>query len=44
MPEQQVVLITGAAQGIGRHIARTFALQGDRLALADINSLDLVDQ
>ena len=42
MPEQQVVLITGAAQGIGRHIARTFALQGDRLALADINSLDLV--
>lgn len=42
MPEQQVVLITGAAQGIGRHIARTFALQGDKLALADINSLDLV--
>ena len=42
MPEQQVVLITGAAQGIGRHIARTFALQGDSLALADVNSLDLV--
>lgn len=42
MPEQQVVLITGAAQGIGRHIARTFARQGDRIALADINSLDLV--
>ena len=41
MAEQQVVLITGAAQGIGRHIARTFALNGDRLALADINSLDL---
>ena len=42
MPEKQVVLITGAAQGIGRHIARTFALQGDSLVLADIGSLDLV--
>ena len=42
MQEKQVVLITGAARGIGRHIARTFALQGDNLALADIGSLDLV--
>jgi 3-oxoacyl-[acyl-carrier protein] reductase len=40
--KQQVVLITGAARGIGRHIARTFALKGDSLALADIGSTDLV--
>ena len=39
--EQQVVLITGAARGIGRHVARTFALEGAQLALADIDSLDL---
>jgi gluconate 5-dehydrogenase len=36
----QVVLITGAAQGIGRYIAGTFAAAGARLAVADVQPLD----
>ena len=39
MMQGSVVLITGAARGVGRHIARTFAQQGASLALADIDVL-----
>ena len=42
MMQGSVVLNTGAARGVGRHIARTFAQQGARLALADIDNLDVV--
>ncbi|MCK4510025.1 MAG: SDR family NAD(P)-dependent oxidoreductase, partial [Desulfuromonadales bacterium] len=33
----QVVVITGAGQGIGAAIAQRFADQGARLALVDVN-------
>jgi NAD(P)-dependent dehydrogenase (short-subunit alcohol dehydrogenase family) len=36
----EVVLITGAARGIGRYIAGTFAEAGARLAIADVLPLD----
>ncbi len=36
----QVVLITGAARGIGRYIAGTFAGAGAQLAIADVLPLD----
>ena len=42
MLEGQVVLITGAARGIGRYIAKTFADAGAKLAVADIRPLDTV--
>lgn len=42
MDPESVVVITGAARGIGRHIAHTFAQEGVRLALADIEPLDRV--
>ena len=42
MMQQKVVLITGAARGIGRYIAGTFAKEGVRLAVGDIESLDAV--
>jgi NAD(P)-dependent dehydrogenase (short-subunit alcohol dehydrogenase family) len=35
---QKVILITGAASGIGAAISRVFAREGAHLALADINS------
>jgi 3-oxoacyl-[acyl-carrier protein] reductase len=38
----KVVLVTGAAQGVGRYIAHSFAKEGARLAVADIGSLDKV--
>lgn len=38
--QNQVVIITGAAKGIGRQIALSFARNGARLALADIEPLD----
>src|SRR5436309_13479192 len=36
----QVVVITGAHRGHGRSIANTFAKEGSKLALIDLNSLD----
>src|SRR4051794_40934346 len=38
----EVVLITGAAKGIGRFMAGTFARAGARLALADVQPLHTV--
>ena len=38
--EDQVVLITGAATGIGRACALTFAGEGARLLIADVNEAD----
>jgi NAD(P)-dependent dehydrogenase (short-subunit alcohol dehydrogenase family) len=35
--KQQVAIITGAAQGIGRNIAARFAAEGARVVIADIN-------
>ena len=42
MMQSQVILVTGAARGIGRYIAGTFAKEGARLAVCDIESLDTV--
>lgn len=42
MLEQQVVVVTGASMGIGRHIAHSFAHERAKLALVDIASLDKV--
>ena len=36
----EVVIVTGAARGIGRWVARTFAEAGARLAIADVLPLD----
>ncbi|HEY3110081.1 MAG TPA: SDR family oxidoreductase, partial [Chloroflexota bacterium] len=36
-PAPRVILITGAANGIGRALARRLAVSGDRLALADLD-------
>src|SRR5438067_408176 len=35
--EGKVVLITGAAQGLGKACARAFATRGAKVALADLN-------
>jgi 3-oxoacyl-[acyl-carrier protein] reductase len=40
MVQDQVVLVTGAARGIGRYIAHTFAQAGARLVVADIRPLN----
>lgn len=37
MLREKVVVVTGSARGIGRYIAKTFAAEGGRLALADID-------
>ena len=42
MKTGDVVVITGAAKGIGRYAARTLAKEGARLALTDIAALDTV--
>lgn len=39
---EQVVIVTGAASGIGRATARRFAEEGARLVLADLNTDGLV--
>jgi NAD(P)-dependent dehydrogenase (short-subunit alcohol dehydrogenase family) len=38
----KVVVITGAAQGVGRYVARSFAAEGARLVIADVASMDTV--
>lgn len=38
----KVVVITGGAQGVGRYVARTFAAEGAKLAIADIAPLETV--
>jgi len=35
--KQKVAIITGAGQGIGRHIALRFAAEGARVVIADVN-------
>ena len=42
MMERKVVVVTGAAMGIGRHIAHSFAQERAKLVLVDIASLDKV--
>ncbi len=43
MPVQgKVVVITGGAQGVGRYVARTFAYEGARIAVADIAPMDTI--
>ena len=42
MLQNQVVVVTGAARGIGRYIAHTFGRAGANLVVADIDSLDNV--
>jgi 3-oxoacyl-[acyl-carrier protein] reductase len=42
MLRDKVVLITGAARGIGRYNAKLFAAAGARVAVADMRNLDLV--
>ncbi len=42
MLESKVVVVTGAAMGIGRHVARSFAEARSRLALVDIVPLEQV--
>src|SRR5687767_2208031 len=44
MMQNQVVVVTGAARGIGRYIAHTFAEAGANLVVADIDSLDNVSR
>jgi len=38
----KVVVVTGAAQGVGRYVARTFAAEGARLVIADVASMETV--
>ena len=35
--KSKVVVVTGAASGIGREIARTFWVDGAKVAIADLN-------
>lgn len=41
MIRDKVVIITGAAMGIGRYIARTFAQEGAKLVIADIDETSM---
>ena len=40
--EDKVVIITGASQGVGRYVARTFAAAKAKVAVADIASMETV--
>lgn len=40
-PKDRVVVVSGAGRGIGRAIARGFAVEGSRVALADVSEADL---
>ena len=40
--EGKVVIITGASQGVGRYVARTFATANAKIAVADIASTETV--
>ncbi len=40
--EGKVVVVTGGAKGIGRWVAKTFAKEGARLAIADVAPMDTV--
>ena len=40
--EGKVVIITGASQGVGRYVARTFATAKAKIAVADIAPMDTV--
>lgn len=42
MMENQVVVVTGAARGIGRYITHSFARAGAHLVVADVGSLENV--
>jgi 3-oxoacyl-[acyl-carrier protein] reductase len=42
--QEKVVVITGGARGIGRYVARTFAAEGAKLAIADLAPMDTVVQ
>ena len=35
--EDKVAIVTGAASGIGKEIARTFARDGAKIVIADLN-------
>ena len=37
MLQNKVVIVTGSAQGIGKHAAKTFAQQKARIVIADFN-------
>ena len=41
MMDGKVVIITGGAKGIGRYVAGTFAREGAKLAIADIDTMRL---
>ena len=38
MPQGKVVIVTGSAQGIGKHAAKTFAEQKAKVVIADFNA------
>src|SRR5262245_35212587 len=42
MLEDQVVIITGSAGGIGRHVAKTFGQERSTVVVADVKPLDTV--
>ena len=43
MLRDKIVIVTGAAMGIGRHIAHTFAEEGSKLVIADIDEAGMVN-